>query len=203
MFAAKANRFIYKKTKKKQQKPPAGKEVGSHHGVVPHVAGLADGLVLLHDVRLPGEDTVALEAAEVLQVPVLALGLRVLVAEDQLRTRKRGTSAQPNPTCASCSLKANPPPPPPRPPHLVAAAAARLLAVAVVAAAVHLALLPEVDHVHQQLLAGAAHEAGRVPQLVVAGPLGVDGRLAAGHRLLAVVARLAGDRRGGERETVG
>lgn len=71
------------------------------------------------------------------------------------------------------------------------------------AAAVHLALLPEVDHVHQQLLAGAAHEAGRVPQLVVAGPLGVDGRLATGHRLLAVVARLAGDRRGREREMVG
>lgn len=98
-------RLFKKKTKK--QKPPAGKEVGSHHSVVPHVAGLADGLVLLHDVRLPGEDTVALEAAEVLQVPVLALGLRVLVAEDQLRTHKRGTSAQPNPTCASCSLKAH------------------------------------------------------------------------------------------------
>lgn len=55
---------------------------------------------------------------------------------------------------------------------------------------VQLAFLVEVDHVHQQLFAGAAHEAGRVPQLVVAGPLSVHGRLAQTHRLLAVVARL-------------
>lgn len=81
------------------------------------------------------------------------------------------------------------------PPDLVTASAARLLAVSVVAAAVHVALLPEVDHVHQQLFAGAAHEAGRVPHLVVAGPLGVDGRFAPSHRLLAVMARLEGDKR--------
>ena len=74
------------------------------------------------------------------------------------------------------------------PPYLVAPPAARLLAVPVVAPAVQLALLPEIDHVHQQFLTGAAHEACRVPQLVVAGPLGVDGRLAQTHRLLAVVA---------------
>lgn len=58
------------------------------------------------------------------------------------------------------------------------------------ASAVQLAFLPEVDHVHQQLLAGTAHEAGRVPQLVVTGPLGVDSRLAQTHRLPAVLARL-------------
>lgn len=80
--------------------------------------------------------------------------------------------------------------------HLVAASAARLLAVSVVAATEQLPLLPEVDHVHQQLAAGAAHEAGRVPQPVVAGTLGVDGRVALTHRLLAVVARLEGRRAG-------
>lgn len=55
-----------------------------HHSVVLHVAGGAHGLVVLHDVRLPGEDTVTVKAAEVLQMPVLILGLRVLVTEDQL-----------------------------------------------------------------------------------------------------------------------
>lgn len=84
------------------------------------------------------------------------------------------------------------------PPDLITASAARLLAVSVVAAAVHVAFLPEVDHVHQQLFAGAAHEAGRVPHLVVAGPLCVDGRFAPSHRLLAVMARLEGDK--GRRE---
>lgn len=74
--------------------------------------------------------------------------------------------------------------------RLVTARTPRLLAVPVVASAVQLALLPEVDHVHQQLFAGAAHEAGGVPQLVVTGPLGVDGRLAQAHRLPAVLARL-------------
>lgn len=82
-------------------------------------------------------------------------------------------------------------------PHLVAAPAARLLAVSVMASTEELSLLPEVDHVHQQLLAGAAHEAGRVPHLVVAGPLGVDGRLAQTHRQLAVMARLWEKRRRG------
>lgn len=74
--------------------------------------------------------------------------------------------------------------------RLITARTARLLAVPVVASAVQLAFLPEVDHVHQQLLAGTAHEAGRVPQPVVTGPLGVDGRLAQTHRLPAVLARL-------------
>ncbi len=58
------------------------------------------------------------------------------------------------------------------------------------ASAVQLPFLPEVDHVHQQLGAGAAHEAGRMPQLVVAGSLGVDGGFAKTHRLLAVMTRL-------------
>lgn len=58
------------------------------------------------------------------------------------------------------------------------------------ASAVQLAFLPEVDHVHQQLFAGTAHEAGRVPQLVITGPLGVDRRLTQAHRLPTVLARL-------------
>lgn len=55
---------------------------------------------------------------------------------------------------------------------------------------VQLSFLPEVDHVHQQFVTGAAHETRRVPQFVVAGPLGVDGRRAQTHGALAVVARL-------------
>ena len=84
---------------------------------------------------------------------------------------------------------------PPLPTHLITASTAGLLAVAVVTATVQLPLLPEVDHVHQQLAALAADEAGRVPQLVVAGALGVHRRLAATHGQLAMAARL---RRGGE-----
>lgn len=75
-------------------------------------------------------------------------------------------------------------------PHLIAACTSRLLAVSIVASAVELAFLPEVDHVHQQLFAGTAHEAGWVPQLVITGPLSVDSRLAQTHWLPAVLARL-------------
>lgn len=74
--------------------------------------------------------------------------------------------------------------------HLITAGAPRLLAVSVVASTVQLAFLPEVDHVHQQLFAGTAHEAGRVPQLVITSPLSVDSRLAPAHWLPAVLARL-------------
>lgn len=125
------------------------------HSVALHVARLADRLVLLHDVSLSGEDAVTFKTAEVLQMPVLALSLSVLITEDQLIT----------------------------------ASTARLLAVSIVASTVQLALLPEVDHVHQQLVAGATHEACWVPHLVVAGPLSVDSWLAQTHRLLAVTAR--------------
>lgn len=125
------------------------------HSVILHVAGLADRFFILHDVRLSSQDAVTFKTAEVLQMPVLALSLSVLVTEDQL----------------------------------VTSSTTWLLAVSVVASAVQLAFLPEVDHVHQQFSAGAAHEASRVPHLVVAGPLGVHGRLTQTHRLLAVMAR--------------
>lgn len=74
-------------------KPPASHgwrtlREDSYHSVALHVARRAHRLVLLHDVRLPGEDAIAVETAEVLQMPVVALGLSVLVTEDQLRTHK-------------------------------------------------------------------------------------------------------------------
>lgn len=158
--------------------------------MVLHVAGLADRLVLFHDVRLSSKNAIAVKTAEVLQVPVLALSLSVLVTEDKLRKNatKRGLKSAADlrrvshkTRCKfvqiSVILR-----------HLITAATARLLAVSVVASTVHLAFLPEVDHVHQKFLAGTADEAGWVPHLVVAGPLGVDGRLAPTHQLLAVVA---------------
>ena len=67
-------------------------------------------------------------------------------------------------------------------------------------ATVKLPLLPEVDHVHEQLAALAANEAGRVPQPVVAGTLSVHCRLAATHGQLAMAARLSGRERYRERE---
>ena len=91
----------------------------------------------------------------------------------------------------------------PNPSHLVTAPAAGLLAVAIVTAAVQLPLLPEVDHVDQQLAAFAADEAGWVPQLVVAGALSVHRRLATTHGQLAVAARLRGGGRETEREREG
>lgn len=83
------------------------------------------------------------------------------------------------------------PPLPYTPPsHLVTPCTPGLLAVSIVTAAVQLTLLPEVDHVHQQLFAGAADKAGRVPQLVVAGAFCVHCRFAPLHNLLTVVAGL-------------
>lgn len=58
-----------------------------YHSIALHVARRANRFVILHHVRLPSKDAIAVEAAEVLQMPVVALGLSVLIAEDQLRTR--------------------------------------------------------------------------------------------------------------------
>ena len=55
-----------------------------YRGVALHVAGLADRLVVLHNIGLSSQNTVTVEAAEVFQVPVLVLGLCVLITEDQL-----------------------------------------------------------------------------------------------------------------------
>lgn len=79
--------------------------------------------------------------------------------------------------------------------HLITAATSGFLAVSIVTSAVHLAFLPEVNHVYQKFTAGAAHKARRVPQFVIAGPLGIDGRLAQQHGLLTVMARLEKEKR--------
>lgn len=180
----------------------------SHHSVVLHVAGFADRFIFLHDIRLSSKDAVALETAEVLQMPVLALSLSVLVTEDQLQTESIENVNRVVPPTSQLQIRAwlqfhflnifS---------HLVTSSTTRLLAVSVVASTVQLAFLPEVDHVHQQLGAVTAHEASRVPHLVIAGPLCIHGRLAHTHRLLAVMARLGErkqkkDRGERERETV-
>lgn len=55
-------------------------------------------------------------------------------------------------------------------PYLIAGGAARLEPLGVVPAAVDLALLVEVDEVHEELVTEAAHEAARVPAHAVARP---------------------------------
>lgn len=54
--------------------------------MVLHVAGFANRLVVLHDVGLSSQHTVTVKTAEVLQVPIMALGLSVLITEDELET---------------------------------------------------------------------------------------------------------------------
>lgn len=92
-------------------------------------AGAAVWSSFLHDVPLAAQYCLALEAAEVLHVPVPALCLGALISKDDLVTGR----------------------------------APRLQSLGVVPAAVDLAILVEVDKVHQKLLASAANEAGRVP----------------------------------------
>lgn len=63
--------------------------------------------------------------------------------------------------------------------YLVAGRAARLQSLGVVTAAVDLPVLVEVDEVHLELLARAAHEAGGVPTHTVAGSRCEHGDVAA------------------------
>lgn len=60
----------------------------SYHSIALHVAWRANRFVILHDVRLPGKDAIAVEATEVLKMPVVSLSLSVLITEDQLQTHK-------------------------------------------------------------------------------------------------------------------
>ena len=64
---------------------PTGVAVLGEHAVE---AAEAVGPALPHDVSLPAEVPVALEAGEVLHVPGAALGLRALVREDDLEERQ-------------------------------------------------------------------------------------------------------------------
>lgn len=61
---------------------PAGVAVLGVEGLE---AGAAVGPALLHDVALAPQHRVALEAAEVLHVPVTPLRLGALIREDDLR----------------------------------------------------------------------------------------------------------------------
>lgn len=54
--------------------------------------------------------------------------------------------------------------------HLIAGGAAWLQSLGVMPAAVDLPVLVKVDEVHQELVAQAAHEAGRVPTHAVTSP---------------------------------
>lgn len=54
------------------------------HSVVLHVAGFANRLLILHDVGFSSQHTVTVKTAEVLQVPIVALSLGVLIIEDEL-----------------------------------------------------------------------------------------------------------------------
>ncbi|TNN29514.1 hypothetical protein EYF80_060337 [Liparis tanakae] len=77
--------------------------------------------------------------------------------------------------------------------------AARLQPLGVVPAAVDLPVLVEVDEVHQQLVAGAAHEAGRVPAHAAAGARRKHRDVAAVYLAAALRRRRRGGGGGGER----
>jgi len=80
----------------------------------------------------------------------------------------------------------SPPSPPPPGSHLVAGRASRLEQLRVVPATVDLPVLVEVDEIHQQLAAGGAGEAGRVPART-----GTGTRPGHKHRHLSAVDALA------------
>lgn len=73
---------------------------------------------------------------------------------------------------------------------LIAASTAGLLAVTVMSAAVQLPILPEVNHVDQEFTTGAADKTCRVPELIVASPLSVDGWVSFIHGVFAAVTGL-------------
>lgn len=76
--------------------------------------------------------------------------------------------------------------------HLIAAGAPRPDAFTVVAATPGCTVLPEVDEVHQRLGALDAHKAGRMPLLVVAGPVHVDHGAVSRRYSLAELTHLEG-----------
>lgn len=73
---------------------------------------------------------------------------------------------------------------------LVTASTAGLLTVTVMSATVQLPILPEVNHVDQEFTTGAADKTRRVPELIVASPFSIDGRLAFVHGVFAAVTGL-------------
>lgn len=76
--------------------------------------------------------------------------------------------------------------------QLVTASTAGLLTVTVMSATVQLPILPEVNHVDQEFTTGAADKTRRVPELIVASPFSIDGRLAFVHGVFAAVTGILG-----------
>lgn len=59
-------------------------------------------------------------------------------------------------------------------------------------ATVQLPVLPEINHVDQEFMAGTADKTRGVPQFTVAGPFGIDGRVTFLHAQFAAIAGLKG-----------
>lgn len=76
--------------------------------------------------------------------------------------------------------------------QLITAGTAWFLTVTVMSTTVELPVLPEINHVHQEFTAGAADEASRVPQFIVASPFCIHGWVAFLHAQLAAVAEILG-----------
>lgn len=75
---------------------PAGVAVLGEHGVE---AAQAVGAALPHDVPLPSQLCVALEAGKVFHVPGAPLGLGALVGQNDLSTRECGRSGHQRQEC--------------------------------------------------------------------------------------------------------
>lgn len=83
-------------------------EKATHHSVVLHVAGPADGFVIFHHIRFSSQDGVTVKAAEMLQVPVLSLRLGVLITEDQLGKRTYQSVSSCHPLCRDIQEEVKP-----------------------------------------------------------------------------------------------
>lgn len=76
--------------------------------------------------------------------------------------------------------------------YLITASTSWFLTVTVMSATVQLPILPEINHVNQEFVAGTAGETSWVPQFIIAGPFSVDGWVTFLHTLFAAVAGLKG-----------
>lgn len=77
--------------------------------------------------------------------------------------------------------------------YLITASTSGLLTVAVMSATVQLPVLPEINHVDQELMAGTAHKTSWVPQFIVTSPFRIDGWVTFLHAQFAAVAGLQGN----------
>lgn len=114
-----------------------------------------------------------------------AIAAWLIHAAISLRSPENGTGA-------ACGYRAEPACRWPQRTDLITASTSGFLAVTVVSATVQLPILPEINHVDQEFLAGTADEASRVPQFIVASPFSIDGRVTCLHTQFAAVAGLKG-----------